>query len=314
MRVSKTILRFFVILSLSVSVASAQNYVFYVLNAIGDVKVKKGSSTAWVKLKTGENLFDKDKIKLSGSNSFVALRHQNGNTLQVRDLKEFSVPELVTKIKSSTVTGRMTRFILDEMKNTNNMFSNKNYNMDVTGSVERSSEGMPFIPSSGGFKINTPRKVSYSGTKMTFNWFKTDDENNYKLYITDRFDRPVYTTDVKDTSVTLDAESIKLQKDVYYFWHVTGAAKKDVKSDDGCFLVLSNDSYKAVTDSLALLKTELGDENDPVNMVFMGYFFEQNNMFYEAFDYFKRALDKTGNDENYREIYESFLRRNNVKL
>lgn len=313
MRVFQSLLRVIVIFAISFSVASAQNYVFYVLNAIGDVKVKKGTSSAWVKLKTGENLFEKDKIKLAGSNSFVALRHQNGNTLQVRDLKEFSVPELVTKIKSSTVTGRMTRFILDEMKNTNNLFSDKNYNMDVTGSVERGSEGLPFIPSTSSFKINSPRKVSFSGNKVKFNWFKSAGENNYKLFITDRFDRPVYSADVKDTSVTLDADNIKLQKDTYYFWHVTGAANKDLKSEDGCFLVLSNESYKIVTDSLNLLKAELGDENDPVNMVFLGYYYEQNNMFYEAFDCFRRAVDKTGNDENYREIYDSFLKRNNVK-
>lgn len=314
MRVFKSLLRVMIVLSVSLTVATAQNYVFYVLNAIGDVKVKKGASNTWVKLKTGENLYDKDKIKLAGSSSFVALRHQNGNTLQVRDVKEFSVPELVSKIKSSTVTGRMTRFILDEMKNTNNLFSDKNYNMDVTGSVERGSEGMPFIPTNGNFKINSPRKVNFSGNDIKFKWYQSANDNKYKLIITDRFDRPVYTADISDTNVTLNADKIKLQRDVYYFWHVTSASNKEVKSDDGCFLVLSDESAKTVNDSLNILKAELGDENDPVNLVFLGYFYEQNNMFYEATNVFRKALDKSGNDENYREIYDSFLKRNNVKM
>ncbi len=314
MRVVKSLLRTVLIVFACVNIASAENYVFYVLNSIGDVKVKKGNSTTWVKLKTGENLFDKDRIKLAGSNSFVALRHQNGNTLQVRDNKEFAVSELVNKIKSSTVTGRMTRFILDEMKNTNNLFSNKNYNMDVTGSVERGSEGLPFVPSKGNFKINSPRKVSFSGADLQFKWFKSTDVQKYRLIVSDRFDKPVYETELTDTSIDLNADKIKLQRDQYYFWRVINSENKDIKSDDACFLVLSNGSMKTVNDSLTILKSELGDVNDPVNLVFLGYFFEHNNLVFEAAEYFRQAFEKSGKDENYKEMYDDFLKRNNISL
>lgn len=309
MRPFKFIPVFLLMLSVGVSTALAENYIFRVLASNGDVKVKTNNRGQWEKLKTGSRLFENDKIKI-GSNSHLGLVHKSGRALQVSAPREYTVSDLAGKLsKSSTVTGRFTQFILDEMQESDNLMASDNYNMDVTGSVERSTEGLPFMSSGYSFRVNTPRKINYVDPKASFTWFNAANDGKYKFIITDRFDRPIYTAEVSDTVYNVDLDKIKLDKDVYYFWHVVDAADESKKSEDGCFLLYSDNEVKAVKDSLNLLKEELGDVDNPVSKVMLGYFYETKDMIPQAMDSYKEAVELSGGTADYKQIYDKFLRR-----
>lgn len=291
---------------------SAEKYVFNVLATSGKVEFQKKSSGPWKRLRTGTKLYMSDKVKIF-KNAYLGMVHNTGKVQEVKKADEYSVQDLNRKVKkSSSVTGRFTQYVLDEMQESDNLFANDKTNMDVTGSVERGND-LRFV-SGEAFMLNSARKVNLKDHDLTLNWFKVKDVNKYKLHLTDRFDREVKTFDVKDTTFTLSPGKLNLEKDVYYFWYVTVPGDKKMKSDDGCFMVYSDKSAKALKDSLQVLKTELGDLDNPISKVLVAYFYEKNSMIDEADAAYKEAIKLSGGVEDFQKMYDRFLLRIGVRL
>ena len=312
MKLLKLLLVFGLLFSLTVGEAAAKKFVFSVLASNGKVEVKEKSGS-WKKLKTGAKLFEGDKVKIS-RNAYLGLVHKSGKALQVKEANEYSVKELAGKIsKSGSVTGRFTQYVLDEMQETDNLFADDKYNMDVTGSVERGSEiGMPFLGKDGMFRVNSPRKINLMNQDLTLKWFSVEGAKTYTVHITDRFDRPVKSFDVKDTVYNFKPAEFKLETDVYYFWYVTVSDDDKKKSEDGCFMVYSDQSAKALNDSLLVLEEELGDMENPVSQALVAYFYEKNNLVDKADEAYKKAVELSEGMEDYKNMYDRFRKRVNL--
>ncbi len=312
MKALKVLLVLSMLFSLSFGKAFAEKYVFTVLASNGKVEVYTKSAGSWKNLKTGAKLFAEDKVKIS-PNAYLGLIHKSGKSLTVKQAKEYTVDELAGKVsKSSTVTGRFTQYVLDEMQEKSNLFADDNYKMDVTGSVERGSEfGLPFLGKEGSFRINSPRKVNLLDPELSLKWCKVEGVKKYTLHVTDRFDKELKSFELKDTSYNLNPEKMNLDKDVYYFWYVT-TTDNDSRSEDGCFKLLSENSAKAVKDSLGILEKELGDLDNPVSKVMVAYFYEQNSMIKEADETYREAIKLSEGVEDFQKMYDRFLQRQRV--
>jgi len=292
----------------------AQNYEFKVMAAKGKPTVQKENSKSWDDIKLGTQLSGKDKIKLAG-NSYISLIHKSGKTIELKKAGTFSIAELGKEVSAnkSNVSKRFADYFLDEISSSEDLLASGEHRdkMKVTGSVERSMNTQPFI-NKNALQLNSPRKVNFLSNVFTFRWHEFETAKDYEFVLSDRFDKPVYSKTISGTSVTLNADELKLEKDTYYFWSVKAKGNDKNKSDDACFLILSDDKVKAIKDTVDIIKKEVGDENTPSAKIILAAYYEQNHIVDEAIKAYKDAATLAPDVEIYTKLYKRFLSRINV--
>ena len=85
-----------ILIVLAISQGISQDYVFRVMLNKGANSY--GTNGKWEKLVTGTKLLGENTIKL-GSDSYVALLHSSGVTMELKDAGEYKISDLDAKIK-----------------------------------------------------------------------------------------------------------------------------------------------------------------------------------------------------------------------
>lgn len=307
----KTLLISFIVLFLSSVLLISADYQFNVMASKGDVQIFAKSSKSWAKLSTGAKIQSNEKIKI-GSNSYLGLVHKSGKTIELKQSGEFTTEQLATKTNTakSSVAQKLGNYIVNQLNDTKSQ-NDYREGMETTGAVERSMDKMTADPSNATIELNSPRKICLKSNKIQLSWKEVPKAKSYKLLIRDRFDREIYSSDLKTTSVTLDANELKLEKDTFYFWHVVLSNDANVKSPDCTFSVLSNSQIEKINKDVAELKNELGDETSALNKIVIGNYYEMNNLYEDAHKFYKDAADTNPEVNEYKEIYQRFLKRTN---
>jgi len=292
----------------------AQNYEFKVMAAKGKPAVQKENSKSWVDIKLGAQLGSKDKIKLLAG-SYLSLVHKSGKTVELKQAGTMSVADLSKNIgpSNSGVSKRFAEYLLDEISSSEDLLASGEHRdkMKTTGSVERSMNTQPFV-NRNALQLNSPRKVNFLNNVFTFRWNEYETAKEYEFVLSDRFDKPVLSKTVIGTSITLNADEMKLDKDTYYFWSVKAKGNDKNKSDDACFLIFSNEKIKAIRDTVDAIKKELGDENTASAKIILAAYYEQNHIVEEALKSYRDAVTLAPDVEIYTKLYKRFLNRINV--
>jgi len=292
----------------------AQNYDFKVMAAKGKATIQKENSKSWTDVKLGTQLSGKDMIKLTG-NSYISLVHKSGKTVELKKAGSFSVAELSKSVGSnkSSVSKRFADYLMDEISSSDDMLAAGEHRdkMKTTGSVERSMNTQPFV-NKDALQLNSARKVNFLNTTFTFRWKEFEQSKDYEFVLADRFDKPVVTKNVTGTMVTLNADELKLDKDTYYFWSVRVKGKEKQKSDDACFLILSDDKVNAIKDTVELIKSEFEDPNTASAKIILAAYYEQNHIVDEALKAYQEAKTLAPDVEIYDRLYQRFLSRTNI--
>jgi hypothetical protein len=286
----------------------AQGYEFKVMASKGKSEVQKENSTNWADLKVGTQLGSKDKIKLT-ANTYLSLIHKSGKTIELKNAGTYSVAELSTGLSSNqaNVSKRFSDYLMAELSSSEDLMSSKKGDKKTTGSVERSMNTQPFVDRNA-LQLNSPRKINLLSNVFTFRWNEFENAKEYEFTLTDRFDKPVFTKTVIGNSFTLNADEMKLDKDTYYFWRVKAKGNDKSKSDDACFLVLSNEKVKAIKDTVETIRKEVGDDNATSKMILAAYY-EQNFLVEEALKSFKEAVAMAPEIDQYKNLYKRFLQK-----
>jgi hypothetical protein len=294
--------------------ATAQQYEFKVMASKGKPTVQKSSSGSWSNIKLGTKIHLNDKIKLSG-NSYISLVHKSGSTLELKKAGIYSVKKLSGQIGSNetNVSKRFADYLLDEIGGSDDLLARGDHrsNMEFTGSVERGIETQPFI-NKKAIQLNSPRKVNFLSSVLTFRWHDYENTQEYEFILSDRFDKPVYTKDVQNTYITIDAHELGLERDTYYFWTVKPKGKEKNKSNDACFLILSEEKTGTIKDTVDMIKKEVGDQNSASAKIILAAFYEQNYIIDEALKSYREAIALAPDVEIYNKLYKRFLNRINV--
>jgi len=294
-----------------INISLAQNYEFKVMASSGTVKVYNKDKKSWNDVKIGTQIKENDKIKLS-TKSYLSLIHKSGRTLELKQAGEFLASDLTASLNKNktSVASKFADYILDEISSSDDLLAEGSRNMSITGSVTREID-QPFMRKEA-LKLNSPRKVNLLGTVFTFNWLSKPGVKTYEFILTDRFDRPVFTKDVNATSITLNADELKLERNTYYFWKVKAKGDDKTLSEDACFMVLSKDKTKAILDTVKQIKEDVGDENTPTAKIILAAFYEQNYLIDEALQNYREAMRLAPDVELYKKLYQRFLNRINV--
>ncbi len=306
----KSLLLFAMLLVFVSTVFSAQ-YEFRVMAVKGNAEYYTGKGS-WKKLHTGTKIYKGYKVKLN-KKAYLGILHKTGKTLELKNKGKWSTKQLVAKLnkKSSNVAGKLTNYIVSQLGEEDDGEFNYREGMETTGAVERSLNFGSQNGASAFVQLKSPRKINFTTNTAKVVWAKVENENEYVFTITDRFDRVVHTKIISGNSYLIDAKELTLKSDEYYFWYVACNNARTVKSPACAFSFLSQTSIAKIHREFEQLKSELGDENNALNQIVFGNFYEMNYLPKEALKYYKKAVELEPSVTEYQTIYTNFLKRSN---
>ena len=308
----KIIILFFASLMLLFSSAAlSANNEFTVMAVNGTVQYKQAGGS-WSALKTGAKLSATDLVKVS-QGSYLAMLHNSGKTVEVKNAGEFKTSQLSSQLsnKKSTVAQKLSTYVLDKLGESGNENYNYREGMETTGAVERSIGSAILDGKSVYVELRSPRKINFKNSETEFSWKSVNGNESYFFTITDRFDRVVFTKEITGNTVKININEIKLEPDVYYFWNVSLKTDRLVKSPECAFSFLSKDRVTQIDRDYTELKEEIGGDNNAINQVILGNFYEQNLLMDDALKFYKRAVETEPSIPEFQNIYKGFLSRIN---
>ncbi|MFA6572288.1 MAG: hypothetical protein WCT77_13760 [Bacteroidota bacterium] len=284
----------FLFLFASLSELISKGEEFIVLASIGDVQVQRDGKGTWTKLTTGNRLFMKDNIKISGK-AYLGMLHIKGGTMEVKKPGVYSASELVKAlpIRKSKVFDRLADYLINGVSD--KYKRNSSINLGVVRDLPDKIE------------VNCPTKLSIIGDKVSFSWERIPGNNiSYEFVISDRYSNPEFKKTVTDSLIEINAKDLKLKRDEYYFWKVLLASNQELKSDEICFKFLSDRKATDIRDTVSMLKVDFGENNAPAQIV-LAVFYERNNLFAEADSAYKEAIRLAPDIDLYKNMYKEFL-------
>ncbi|MBI5325994.1 MAG: hypothetical protein HZB41_12105 [Ignavibacteriae bacterium] len=287
----------------------AQNYEFCVLGKIGTALVQNFGSKSRNELKTGDQLRKNDIITLK-ENSYLGLVHSSGKTIEIRKSGEYKISKLKDELlgnKSTSVIPNLIEIIFGNKSNMKDLLdSKKSKKIYSKGSIERSLDVEQFV-------IMSPKKMILIGKDIELIWSKYSANNKYEIKITDRFNKTIFTKVTEDTLVKINQNELKLEKDQYYFWKVNLLSIPQINTDEGYFLFMSDSKISEIRKNVEQLQKNLSDKETPVTKILLAFYYENNLLVEEADREFKEAIELSPGVSDYKELYEAFKMRINIK-
>lgn len=295
--------------------ASAQT--FRVLAASGNIMAyPKGNTSDKTKLMSGKTIEGNQIIKLNRS-AHLGLLYENGRTIELKKPGKYSTSKLAQSMKknSSSTTARYFAYIDNELsKEDNDMSENHRQYMAVTGSVERSVSLTDAAVSN-----LSPKWTDIAFMETTLYWEPKEGAEEYEVTF--------YNYPYKDRSKTVftDQPSLFVNLQEMAQELVRGRRSKmlytvKVKGQDAS---VSDDVFLQVVDEkeektiLASLDHVTGGQNpdalSSMEHVARAIVFEEHNMYLNAVDEYKMAIEKSPEVDDYKNLYEKFLTRVGIK-
>ena len=279
-------------------IVNAQEYAFKVLANKGKNEIKAGA--AWEPLKTGATLSSGDELKL-GDNAYIGLVHSSGKPVEVKQAGVYKVSDLETRVPAgSSVLNKYTDFILSS-----NSSESKN-RMAATGAVRRD------VVVSGPIRLFLPDEdhTGIFNNSAVIRWDGSKVEGPYVISVKNMFEDELLKTETNETSYALDLGSAGFSRENAILVEVSSKADPKMISKRHMIKRLSPAEIQEVTTALAEIRESVAEET-ALNKVFLAGFYENHHLLIDAIGAYEEALKLE--PEAYRETYEDFLLRNNLK-
>jgi hypothetical protein len=276
-----------------------QDYAFKVLANKGSNEIKAGDS--WEPLKTGATLRADDQIKVA-SNAYLGLVHKSGKPLEVKDANTYMVSDLAGKISGgSSVVTKYTDFILSS-----NSAEAKKNRLSATGAVHRGDPTqieLSLPDNSQSSLFNSSAIISWEGTKIP---------GPYIVTFKNMFDDEVSKVETPETSYALNFNDPKFAKEDKIIVHVSAKSDATEVSKQHLIKKLSSMDHENIKKSLDQI---LNDVKEPtaLNKLILAGFYEENNLLIDAITAYEEAIKLAPDVPSYKEAYDEFLSRHNIK-
>jgi hypothetical protein len=285
----------FLILVVLAYVVNAQDYTFKVLVNKGNNEMKTGES--WTPLKVGSSLKSLDEVKVA-ENSYLGLVHANGKPLEVKQSGKYKVVDLAARVGGgSSVLNKYTDFILSTK-------TSKANTMIATGAVHRGPNSIKvFLPTS-------EQSLIYNDN-VTIQWEKEAAKAPYTVTFNSLYGDELFKVETSDNFVTINLDSDKFKNEDNILVKVV--SKSDRKeSDDHTLKKLSKADKDRIRAALGEFSSDIQEVN-ALNKVVLAAFYEQNKLLIDAATAYQEAIKLEPSVEMYREDYDAFLYRNQMK-
>ncbi len=323
---------------LSVSTVLLAQPKFKVLAVRGGVTIGKSTpAKLGQQVKIGDNII----VPKSG---YISLAHVNGRTVELKKNGTYPVADLdkAASRKSKSSTDKFAAYVLSELTEVNEpvTFSDtKRSNMRTTGSVERAVgddvsvwdsvlnvvgapgelQALAVVQSSAVskgevFSVIMPRHTRLLADTVRFEWHRTPKVSSFKVVVTDRDDKAVYTMTVSDTFYTATTTSMSLKEGQLYYWHVENAADASYRTDEYALYRLTGEERLSSEQLIADVKSEFDSDQAAIGQLILGAAFEDMGLYYDAQRAYKSAVDMAPDIQNYKRMYADFLRRQGLNM
>lgn len=296
-------------LVLSASVVSAQEAVFKVLAAKGEITSVESSNKN--SLSAGKKLFKDQTIQVGGS-GYVGLVHRTGKTMEIKAPGTYAVNELDKSFTAnnagSSVTKKYANYVFGEMtkEEEKNLKKNHQQFMAVTGAVSRS------IVRTHGVKVNCPPTLATASIKTPLSWTKPQGTESFTIALFNMYDEVVWKTETSDTSMVLDFASLPGLKGSKMCVLKVLPKDKSLNTAGGYPIKFFNaeENTQFQNEYAAILETADGSA---ASKIVQAIFFETYGLNLNALQSYKEAIGMAPDVEDYRALFTDFLSRTGVE-
>lgn len=281
----------FVMMSLLVGGASAQEYAFKVLVNKGENALKSGSD--WVPLKVGSSLTSGDELKIS-QNGYLGLVHASGKPLEVKEAGQHKVANLAAKVKEgSSILNKYTDFILS----TNEV---KRNNLTATGAVYRGDYAIKlFLPRTHSIVFNDEISIA---------WSKLPDTRTYVISFNSMFGDELEKLEVQDTTVSVNLKGSKFAREDNILVEVSSKTLRDKTSERLMLKRLSSADKKRINIALSEIANQTQEET-ALNQLILAGFYETQLLLIDAATAYQKAVKLAPGVPEYKAAYDDFIAR-----
>jgi len=275
---------------------SAQDYAFKVLVNKGKNELKTGET--WQQVKVGASLQSHDEIRVA-ENAYIGLVHKTGKPLELKQSGKYKVMDLAAKIGDPSVLNKYADFILS----TN---TGPKTNLTATGAVSR---GDAFI------QVHLPKSDVVYGNNVTINWDE-DKEKSIKPYVVvfkSMFGDELNKIETNDHYVVVNLDDKNFVNEDNIIVTVYSKTDQSKTSEDYTLKRLSKADKERIKALLDEIPKDLW-EPTALNKFYIGGIFEQNGLLIDATAHFLEATRLAPDVTDYKDDYDAFLIRHNIKL
>ncbi len=289
----------FAVFLLSHNLTFCQDAKFITLTVKGSVVIYRGSKP--IPAKVGEKIYDKDRIKVNRK-SYLNLVYKDGRTIELKSAGTYETGKLVKQVsaKKKSTTTKFTNFVLSEFAKSIDDLDN----MKVTGAVERIVK----FPIDYG----TPSKINVVDQVLTFCWFPTPVKS-YIFKLADKTGKVLYSTQTKDTSLTLNFQKLKLERGNNFKWYVNESGKEKSLTDTCSFYWLSKAEESKIEDSLNILRKNFSSLDQAVKQVLLATFYSNRRLYVDMLQAYTKAMELSPDNSTYKKLYILALDRVGLK-
>src|SRR5688572_3639083 len=284
-------------LLVAVGQLNGQNYAFKVLANKGKNELKSGET--WQQVKVGSALQSHDELKVA-ENSYIALLHVTGKPLELKQSGKYKVVDLAAKVTDGpSVLNKYTDFILS----TN---TGPKTNLAATGAVSR---GDTYI------QVHLPKSDVVYGNKVTISWEEDKEKqlNPYVVVFNSMFGDELYKVETNDRHVIVNLDDNNFVNEDNIIVKVYSKKDKNKESEEYTLKKLSKADKVRIKALLDEVPKDLW-EPTALNKFYIGGIFEQNGLLIDATSHFLEAIRLAPDVTDYKDDYDAFLIRHNIKL
>ncbi|MGA7720381.1 MAG: hypothetical protein WCA84_04315 [Ignavibacteriaceae bacterium] len=276
----------------------SQGIKFIVLTSNGDISLIRNSIITTVK--AGVNIIDKDKLKV-GKYSYIDLVYKDGRTLEITSAGTYSSSKLITMAdkKKNSSSAKFGKFVLAEFVKSINDLNN----MKVAGAVERLIKAP--------IDYCTPPNTNILDPIVTFTWF-ADKDNSYTFRLTDISGNVLYSSEITDTSITLNLQQLDLSRDNSYKWFVKDNKRENAITDTCRFYWLSQTAADSIKKSVGKLLVDFNEYDHSIKQTLLASFYSRNKLYIDMLQAYERAMVLAPENDIFKKLYLEAL--NNLGL
>jgi len=283
----KSIVLTFFMVFCTFSYAQQQNC--KVIISKGAVQYQVYDIPEWTDVTSGTEIIMDCNVKI-GTRSSLIIMDDNGTTLQLNKPGTYKLKELLQSRnkKNSNQLLKFGRYIKEQL------FSNKS-DKSLPGAVERSL-----------YLVNLlrPLEGKFINPEVNFSWTSLNENSVYTFYLLDSYGTNIYTTQLSDTLLKLNLQNLGLITDQIYSWYVTADVDSIISKER--YIILSTDAGKIEYSKYEKEFLEENKELDSFSFLMLALYFQQNDVVDKAEEYFKKAIEKDPDIDEYKELYNMF--------
>ena len=297
---------FSIVIGLSVSEVSAQDYLFRVLANKGTNQVKKAGSSAVNQLKTGSKLYSGDQI-IASTGAYIGLVYKTGKTIEIKTSGIYKLEDLEGKMNKGTtsLTGRYMNFVMNKI-NASDEDVNRNYrrNLNATGAVSRA-------PAFGLSLLMKDAKIPnyVFGEKAILRWEGGEENDTYIVTVKDMFSEVLYEVESNKRKIELDFTSEELKPEQFYIVGVRSATSENMKSQE--YGIQRLNTSEAIQANLKELEQQMTEGSSLNNLIYAS-FYEDKNLYLDALTEYEAVVNENPDIDDFKVLYEQFLETNGL--